>query len=82
MFSRNGELFALIVVATAIELIAGVNILRGKNWARVLWTSWYILDLGLKFVLSIETPMTFQVVQLAFIFFLFRPEADAFFETD
>ncbi len=82
LFSRNGELFIVLVLASAIELISGVNILRGKNWARVLWTGWYILDIGLKFFLSIQTPLSFQVVQLAFIFFLFRPEADAFFETD
>lgn len=82
MFSRDGELFALLTVATAIELIAGINILRGKNWARVLWTSWYVIDLGLKFFLSIQTPIPFQIVLLAFIYFLFRPDADAFFETD
>ncbi len=81
-FSRGGALFILLAVTSAIEMIAGVKILRGKNWARVLWTCWYILDLGLKFYLSIQTPIPFQLIQLAFIFFLFRPEADAFFETD
>jgi hypothetical protein len=82
MFSRDGALFMFRAASSAIELVAGANILRGKNWARVLWTCWYILDLGLKFFLSIETPIPFQLAQLAFIFFLFRPEAHAFFETD
>jgi len=82
MFSHKGALFAVLVASSAVEIIAGINILLGKNWARVLWTCWYILDLGLKFFLSIETPLSFQIVQLAFIFFLFRAEANSFFETD
>ena len=82
MFSRDGVLFALVVVNGIVEIVAGFGILLGKNWARALWTSWYILDLALKFSLGIGTPMIVQVIQLVFIYFLFRPDADAFFETD
>jgi hypothetical protein len=80
MVSRDGFLLALVVVAGVVEFLAGANILRGKNWARVLWAGWCVLDLILKYFLGLDTPLLTLGIQFFALLFLLTPEADAFFE--
>ena len=68
-------------VGIVVTVAAGYGILKGVNWSRFLYVGWSLIG----FVMSMITiPVTsFLILGLVFfvaiVFFLFRPEANAWF---
>jgi len=73
--------YAMMYVGLLITLISGIAMLKGQNWARLLYVIWSIIG----FVFGIATsPMKAAmipgfVVFLIIAFFLFRPKANEYF---
>ena len=74
--------YAMSYLGLLAMIVSGVAMLKGKNWARYLYTIWNLVG----FVIGIATsPMKAAimipgfVVFLVIAFFLFRPKATAFF---
>jgi hypothetical protein len=80
--------YAMSYAGLLVMIVSGIAMLKGKNWARLLYVIWSLVG----FVIGIATsPMKAAmipsfVVFLVVAFFLFRPKATAFFapheETD
>ena len=79
--SSDGLLFVVLIVTTGIDLVAGVNILRGANWARMLWSIWCVLHIGMSFLLSLDKNLSLglMIIQFFIILFLFLPRANEYF---
>jgi hypothetical protein len=90
--SSNEELFSvrplpiptqLVIYAlgTGISLLAGAYILRGANWARMLWTIWCIFLVILSLFISPDKNLFLPglIFQFLIIFFLFLPGANDYF---
>ncbi len=71
----------MLVISGGIKLVAGINILRGANWARLLWAIWYVLDLLVSTSLSLDKnfSLTSFIIQFLVILFLFLPGANEYF---
>jgi hypothetical protein len=72
---------SLLFGGTATHLICGMFMLRGRNWARILFVSWSVLSLP---AAAVATSYKLFMIPGAIIlaieaFFLFRPAANAFF---
>lgn len=70
------------IASTVIALICGYGILKGFNWARFLYLAAGVLGLVFNVVtVPMISVIVMGIVMLAVIaFFLFRPEANAWFE--
>lgn len=71
----------LLFTGPLIMLVSGLAIWTGSNWGRVLYVVWGIFNFGLA---RLFTPFSWaEFVPLAvfaiLVFFLFRPEAKAYF---
>lgn len=71
----------MAIVGLAVNLICGIFMLRGRNWARMLFVGWSVLMLGLGFATSPYRIFLVPGVLMCVIeaFFLFRPAANTFF---
>lgn len=64
-----------------ITIVCGIAMLKGKNWARLLYVIWGVIG----FVIGITTAAMKAamipgfVIFAVIVFFLFRPKATAFF---
>lgn len=73
--------FAQVYIGIAISIISGILMLKGYNWARYLYVIWSLIG----FVIQIATsPVKVMLIPgflifLLVTFFLFRPNANAFF---
>lgn len=73
--------FVILYVGIFINLISGIAILKGQNWARLLYVIWNFVG----FVIGILTsPMKLTLLPgflffLVVTFFLFRPAANKYF---
>lgn len=73
--------YLMTYVGLLVTLICGIAMLKGQNWARILYVIWYIIG----FVVGIATsPMKVamipgSVVFVVIAFFLFRPIANEYF---
>jgi uncharacterized membrane protein YagU involved in acid resistance len=68
-------------VGLLITLISGIAMLKGKNWARLLYVIYSIISIVIGFATS---PMKAALVSgciifLVVVFFLFRPKAKNYF---
>jgi len=83
----NSVFDAWVYLEVAIGLISGIGILKGQNWARVLYVAWTALPLVINFAMfqmnSIPLMGTLVVVLYLLIisFILFRPKANEYFST-
>lgn len=72
---------AISIGGTAVDLVCGYFLLRGKNWARYLYVIWMILQCS--YGLAINQFKLMMIPGAAFIlvltYLLFRPPANAFF---
>ena len=68
------DLFELILI------VAGVFILRGRNWARWLALAWIAFHVALSFFHSLREVAVHTVILLAFAWVLFRPASRAWFQ--
>ena len=73
--------YALEFVAPLLSALCGVFMLKGANWARLLYVGWRVLILIITFItMPVNLATLFGVIFLAVVvFFLFRPKANAFF---
>lgn len=74
--------YALMYVGLAILIISGFGMLKGKNWARLLYVAWGVFSIALNVITTpkLTTMMIPGMVFLAIvIFFLFLPKSNAFF---
>src|SRR4051794_39364912 len=73
--------FAMSYVGLLMTLVSGAAMLKGCNWARLLYVIWSICG----FLISrLTSPMKFALIPGLFVFaliafFLFRPKANQFF---
>lgn len=72
------EYFGVLVVRL-IAVIAGVYVLRGKNWARWLSIAWIAFHLAISIFHTKEGVAVHTVVLVAFTVLLFLPAADRYF---
>jgi hypothetical protein len=72
---------AVGVVGALITLLCGYGMLKGFNWSRFLYVGWSLVGIIFAYAaLKILSTIALSVVLLAIIaFFLFRPNANAWF---
>ena len=74
--------YIMMFVGLLITLVCGIAMLKGQNWARLLYIGWSIIG----FTIGIATsPMKAMMIPGIFIFiilafFLFRPKANEYFK--
>ena len=74
------EYFGVLVVRL-IAVIAGVYVLRGKNWARWLSIAWIAFHLGTSLFHTKEGVAVHAVVLIAFTVLLFLPASNRYFRS-
>jgi hypothetical protein len=68
-------------VGMGVTIVCGFAMLKGRNWARILYLSWTLVGLAVGFMTT-KDPIAFLpglVVFLIVALFLFRPSANAYF---
>lgn len=75
--------YILLFSGPLILLISGLAIFQGRNWGRLLFLIWGIVNFGTRlFVTPLALNAVFAVlIFLAILFFLFRSEASAYFRS-
>jgi hypothetical protein len=68
-----------ILLLRVAAIVAGVFMLRGRNWARWLALAWIAFHLILSFFHSVGEVVIHGLVFALFAWFLFRPDARAYF---
>ena len=73
--------YAMIFVGLLVGIVCGVFMLKGANWARLLYVGWGILGFAISFITTPgKLTMLPGIIFFAIVvFFLFRPKANAFF---
>lgn len=69
---------ALIVVVELIAVVAGIYMLRGKNWARWLAILWMAGHVAVS-VPNLQQTVIHTLILLAFAYFLFRRRSMQYF---
>lgn len=69
------------VVGVFVTIACGYGILKGFDWARVLYVGWNVVNIIYTIIAAPVTSFVLitVVVTLVVAYFLFRPEADAWF---
>jgi len=64
-----------------VTIVSGIFMLKGANWARMLYVIWSAFSFVFSFVTSPARLMVIPglLLYLIVVFFLFRPKATAFF---
>jgi hypothetical protein len=65
-----------------LAIVGGVGMLRGANWARWLSIAWIAYHVALSAAHSLLEVVVHGVLCAVFAFFLFRPQASAYFRND
>ena len=70
-----------MVADPVVAIVVGIGLLKGQNWARVLYLVAGVIGLLLNFATCRVRPIMIipAAVFLAIIYFLFRSEADQYF---
>ena len=74
--------YCLISLNVLGLLISGIAMLKGKNWARMMYIGLAIITLTVDLLTSIKSPLLYLpalMFLLVICFFLFRPKANVFF---
>ena len=73
--------YAMMFVGLVVGIVCGAFMLKGANWARLLYVGWSVVGFTITFIttpgrlMMLPGMIFFAVV----VFFLFRPKANAFF---
>lgn len=79
-FSRTHALeYTLVSAVRGLAIVAGVFLLRGKNWARWLAMSWIAFHVAISFFHPLSQLAIHVVVFAVFAFVLFRRAASEYF---
>jgi hypothetical protein len=62
-----------------LAIVGGVFMLRGQNWARWLAIAWMAWHVGLSAFHELSELIMHSVLLVVIAFFLFRPQASAYF---
>ena len=75
--------YAITYIGSAIMLVSGIAMLKGCNWARLLYVIWSVIGFLVGIVTSpMKATLILGLVSfLIIVFFLFRPKANAYFST-
>lgn len=74
--------YLIMFAGLVITLVCGIAMLKGRNWARLLYVGWSVTA----FIIGLATsPMKAMLIPgliifIIFAFFLFRPKANAYFK--
>jgi hypothetical protein len=68
-----------VMLLSLLAIAAGVYMLRGRNWARWLAIAWMAIHVVVGGFHSLEQCVIHLVLLALFAYFLFRPEATAYF---
>lgn len=71
--------YLLVLVVRLIAIVAGVFMLRGRDWARWLAIAWIGFHLGISIFHTKEGIAVHAVVLVAFSVLLFLPAANQYF---
>ena len=75
--------YAILTLGVMIMTISGLGILKGKNWARFLYAGWGMFSFLL--AIAVGTMQASMIpgllIFLVIAYFLFRPEANAYFRS-
>lgn len=76
--------YLMTCVGTVVNILCGIMMLQGKNWARLLFVVWTTIVVLISFVTA---PLNAKLMILpsalvsgVFFFFLFRPKANEYFK--
>jgi hypothetical protein len=74
---------AILYLGLSITILSGIGMLNGQNWARLLYVGWSAFGSAVGIATSpMKSAMIPGLVVFAVAtFFLFRPEANAYFAT-
>lgn len=70
---------ALVLLLRVLAIVGGVFMLRGQNWARWLTVLWLASHVVLSIWHSMQQTIAHAVMLAIMAFFLFRPDANAYF---
>lgn len=72
---------AISAIAALVTLVCGVGVLKGKDWARLVYAAWAVVGLliGLFASLAPSLALLGLVMNGVILFFLFRAPANRFF---
>ena len=72
---------AIGAIGALISIASGYGVLKGLGWSRLLYTAWILISVAITLVTMPFTSIMVVgwVLQAVIIFFLFRPEASAWF---
>ena len=72
---------AIGAIGALISIACGYGVLKGLGWSRLLYTAWILISVAITlFSMPFSSLMIIGwVIQAVIIFFLFRPEASAWF---
>lgn len=71
--------YLLVLVVRLLAIVAGVFVLRGKDWARWLAIAWIAFHLGISIFHTKEGIAVHAVVLVVFCVLLFLPAANRYF---
>lgn len=73
--------YVISYIGLLIMLVSGISMLRGRNWARVLYVAWSAIAFVFWLATSPMKPAMIPsfVIFLVIVYFLFRPKANEYF---
>jgi len=73
--------YAILALGVMIMTISGLGILKGKNWARLLYAGWGLFSFLMSLVIGTmqASMLPGLIIFLIIAYFLFRPDAHAYF---
>lgn len=72
---------ALGVIGAIVSIVSGYGVLKGLGWSRLLYVAWIAVSIAITLASMPFTSLMVVgwVIQAVIIFFLYRPEASAWF---
>ncbi len=73
--------YALLFLSIVVNIVSGIGMLNGQNWARVFYTVWGIVGLVASFMLAREKMIMIPglIFFIIVVFFLFSPHSNKYF---
>jgi hypothetical protein len=70
-----------VLLVGLIAMVSGIFMLQARNWARWLALAWMTFHVAISFQHSLQQVAIHAVLLLLIAYFLFRPEAKAYFHS-
>ena len=81
---RGGDLTShwYVHLSRILQIVAGVFMLYGRNWARWLLVAWIAFHIIISALHSVLFLLMHVAIFSVILFFVFRPQASAYFRKD